>query len=73
MNNQAGAAKMRKVGERIKKEIPGLGYALFVFEFHKPGIANYISNAQRGDMIMALEEIIARLKGKKDFQTPEEN
>lgn len=64
---------MRKIGEKIKKEIPGLGFCLLVFEFHKPGLANYLSNAQREDMIKSLEETVARLKGKQDFKTPEEN
>jgi hypothetical protein len=64
---------MRKLGERLKKEIPGLGFALFVFEFYEPGMANYISNAQRADMIKALEETLARLKSKQDFKIPEEN
>jgi hypothetical protein len=73
MSRQIGALEMRKLGEKIKKEIPGLGFALLVFEFHKPGISNYLSNAQRGDMIKALEETLARWKAGDDFKTPEEN
>lgn len=71
--SQIDGSGMRKLANRLKKEIPGLGFALFVFEFHKPGISNYISNAQRDDMIKALEETLARLKGKQDFPTPEHN
>jgi hypothetical protein len=73
MSRQIGAAQMRKIGKRLEKELPGLGYALFVFEFFRPGVANYISNAQRADMIKALEETLDRLKGGQDFKTPEEN
>ena len=36
---------MRKLGKRVAKEIPGLGFAIMVFEFLEPGMANYISNA----------------------------
>lgn len=53
--------EMRKIGEKIKKEIPGLGFCLLVFEFHKPGISNYLSNAQRADMILSLKETVKRL------------
>ena len=73
MSKQMGAEAMRKLGRRIQKEIPGLGFAVFVFEFHTAGMSNYISNAQREDMIRAMEETLARLKGGKEFKTPEEN
>lgn len=73
MKNQIGAAEMRKLAEKVKREIPGLGFALIVFEFHKPGIANYVGNAQRADMIKALEETLARWKNDDVFKTPEEN
>lgn len=39
-----------------------IGFALFCFEFNKPGISNYISNANRNDMIEALEETLKRFK-----------
>jgi len=73
MSNQIGAIAMRKLGDVIKKTIPGLGFAIIVFEFNKPGLANYISNANREDMIKSLEETIARLKGGEILKTPEEN
>lgn len=43
-----------------------LGFALLVFETHQPGeaaregILSYISNAQRGDILDAMREFIAR-------------
>lgn len=73
MSRQIGAMQMRQIAKRLRKDLEGLGFALFVFEFHKPGMANYISNAQRSDMIQALKETIARLEGGQDFKTPEEN
>ena len=33
-----------------------MGFMLMVFEFGKPGVANYVSNADREDMIKALRE-----------------
>ncbi|HET6255841.1 MAG TPA: hypothetical protein VFE32_17320 [Puia sp.] len=73
MSQQIGAAAMRKLGKKIAREIPSLGFAIVVFEFHHPGIANYLSNAKRQDMILALKETITILEEKNDFKTPEEN
>lgn len=56
-------------GERL----PGLarlrkyGFALLVFEFGEvnAGRMNWISNAERADMIVALKEMVAQLEGRK--------
>lgn len=72
-NNQIGAAKMREIADKIRKEIPGLGFTLFVFELQRPGIANYISNAERKSMLMGLKECYFRLSKGQDIDTPEEN
>lgn len=71
-----GAAEMRILGAMLEDEIPrssGIGFALLVFPFNQPGVSNYISSAQRADMIKALEETLIRFKNKEDFKTPEEN
>lgn len=69
-----GAAFMRALAEMIKAVLPkGWGFALVVFPFERPGISNYISNAQRDTMIEALHETVKRLESKQDFKTPEEN
>jgi hypothetical protein len=74
MVKQKGGLEMRKVGEMISKEIPGLGFALIVFPFGgDTRMTNYISNAQRADMIKALEETLHRWKNNEDFPTPETN
>ena len=73
MAKQIGGQQMRNLAEKVKKEIPGLGFALLVFEFENPGIANYISNSQRKDMIKAMKETIERLEKNQDFTTPETN
>lgn len=73
MSNQIGAAEMRRIAEIVNKELNGLGFALFVFQLNKPGIANYISNAERESMLKAMKESYFRLSNGQDINTPEEN
>lgn len=73
MSKQIGANEMRELANTISKSIPGLGFAIIVFEFNEPGVGNYISNAQRSDMIKAFNEVLSRWKNNEDFTTPEEN
>lgn len=69
-----GGDFMRRLGRKIDSKLPkGFGFALLVFPFNRPGIANYISNADRQTMIEALKEKIKVLESKSDFPTPEEN
>lgn len=68
-----GANKMRQLANQLSEQTPGMCFALFVFPANQPGIASYISNGTREDMIKALEEKLARFKGDEDFKTPEEN
>lgn len=44
-----------------------LGFAILLFEFNKPGIGNYVSNAERKTMIEALRETANRLEKKEDI------
>ena len=71
--NQIGAEQMRELARLIEPRIKGLGFALFVFPFKEPGISNYISNADRNDMIKALKEKVKRFENMEDFPTPETN
>jgi hypothetical protein len=50
-------------GDRAPKRI---GFALLVFPFDAPPGArtNYISNADRATMVVALKEIVARFEGR---------
>ena len=69
---------MKIIAQDLDKELQRvngekLGFAVFVFEFGKPGIANYISNAPREDMITALEEKAKIFKEKRDFGSPTGN
>lgn len=43
------------------------GFTLLVFEFNKPGLSNYISNADRQSMIVALRETADRLEKNQDI------
>lgn len=73
MSKQIGGAQMRRLAKKIEKEIPGLGFCLLVFEFHEAGMANYVANAQRADMIKSLRETADRLERRQGFRTPETN
>ncbi len=72
MADLVGAQKMRDLAKMVSKEIPGIGFSIIVFPFHQKGIANYISNAQRADMIVALEGVLSRWKNNDTINTPEE-
>lgn len=43
-----------------------LGFFLSIFQFDTPGVANYVSNARREDVIEALEETAYRFKHGQD-------
>lgn len=45
---------------------PRTGFFLLTFGFHAPGIANYISNADREAIIVALRETANRLESHQD-------
>lgn len=64
-----GAAKMRFLGEQIRKFIPGLEWNLCMWEVGKSGIANYISNADKKVSLQALEVLALRLK-KDEIRPP---
>lgn len=46
-----------------------IGFALLVFPFDGPHGArtNWVSNAQRADMVIALKEIVARFEGQPEM------
>jgi hypothetical protein len=43
------------------------GFALLTFDFGGPGTGNYVSNADRGDMILALRETADKLERNQDI------
>lgn len=55
--------EMRDIGRTIASGLPpGWGFCLLVFPFGPNGNTNYISNANREDMIKTLEEFIVSAK-----------
>lgn len=52
--------------DEIMKELWGRkGFCLIVFDFNEPGVSNYISNANREDMIKSLKETIERFENNE--------
>lgn len=65
---------MQKMAKAVEKFLPKeFGFTLLVFPFNTPGTSNYISNANRADMIKAMRESADRLEKKQDFETPKNN
>jgi hypothetical protein len=54
---------MKAIAESISAVLPGCGFVLLMFTANEPTKANYISNANRDDMITAMKEFIARAEG----------
>ena len=59
-------AMMNRLADALSKAFPGTGFVLLQFPFGGPDKArvNYISNANREDMLAALKEITARFEGQ---------
>lgn len=55
------------IQDTIDYEFGKMGFALLVFDFNNPGISNYISNADRQDMIKSLRETADRLERNHDI------
>lgn len=51
---------MNAIAEVLSEALEGQGFALLVFDFGDKGRMNYISNARREDMIVAMKEFISR-------------
>jgi hypothetical protein len=64
-------ATARRLGRRIGADLPKtVGFVVWLFEWGHEGWATYVSNAQRPDMIKALEELLAKLKGEGQIRPP---
>lgn len=57
---------MQETMRRLERIYAGHGLALLIFDFNKieAGQMNWISNAKRADMIVALKEMVAQLEGR---------
>lgn len=52
----------------LKGEDRKVGFMLLVFNFGDTGRANYISNAERADVVTLLKEQIARFEGQPEMK-----
>lgn len=66
---------MRQFADLLKELLPPeFGFTLLVFPWgDTKGLANYVSNAQREDIIKFLRETATRLEQGTDYQTPNNN
>lgn len=65
--------KMQGIAGAVKPMVPeGCGFAVLVFHYGEGGFMNWVSNAQRADMIKALREMADKLENdRRDFhRTP---
>jgi hypothetical protein len=53
-------AKMNAIGQLLKEEFAGYGFLLMVFDFGDEGMMNYLSNADREDVLNCLREFIKK-------------
>ena len=62
---------MRDLADDLKKQIPGAGFALIVFDLeNETKVGNYISNVKEEVMIKVLERQLEALKKGNTFSTP---
>ena len=62
-------AAAKAVDKTLKNNNLEAGFCVLVFGFDRPGIANYVSNADRESMIKALRETADRLEKNQDNQS----
>lgn len=64
---------MNKVGRLLSKAFEPHGFALLVFNLNSSkgdDRMNYISNAKRSDMLVAMKEFIAKCEGRAPDDVP---
>ena len=65
--------KMQSIARVVGNMVPtGWGFAVLCFSFGENGFINWVSNAQRADMVKALRELADKLESDpRDFhRTP---
>lgn len=72
-NNPADYDHMQFLGGLLQKANPGLCFVLLVSPFGEHGMANYVSNGTRTDIIKFMRETADRLEKGQDFKTPDNN
>lgn len=64
-NNELVKSKMQRIARKVDEELPsGYGFAVLVFNFGegKDNEMMYVSNADRQDIVKAMEEWIEKTK-----------
>ena len=65
---------MQKMADSVLKFLPkDFGCTILVFPYNNAGVANYVSTANREDMIKHLRDTADRLEQRNDFETLENN
>jgi hypothetical protein len=65
VDNPELRAMLNDIGHTIGDQLPaGWGMCLLLFEYGEDGSMFYISNAERGTMITALQEFVRVQKGR---------
>jgi len=66
---------MKLIGGLLKEMLPAeIGFTLLTFNYGEAGLCNYLSSANREDMIKGLRETADRLEGGKGIiATPNQN
>lgn len=63
VRDEKAEAMLKEIGQLLKAACPpGYGFNLLVFTFGEGGNMFYCSNAQREDMIRAMQEFIAKFR-----------
>jgi hypothetical protein len=61
---QAHRDAMEAIMKALAELFPGMGITLMIFDLGDKGRMNYVSNADRADMLIAMKEFIARHEGR---------
>jgi hypothetical protein len=65
---------LQALGRHVDRQLPyGWGFVVLAFPFGAGGRMNYISNANRADIVRAMYEFIEATKGKWAEHVPEED
>ncbi len=62
VSKESPSPNYQEIAKELDNHLNPLGFVLLSFDFCEPGIANYVSNANRKDVVKAMFETAYRLK-----------
>jgi hypothetical protein len=76
MTAETGTEIMQALAGGLDKVLNGdakgadrkVGFTLLTFNFGEEGLVNYVSNADRADMVASLKSLLARWEGQPDVR-----